>query len=150
MRLRLILLAVAAAAIGCGDDTADTTVQDLPGSVAGFDLAEGSVRENGVELTATYRDRNGGGVELRVLAFDSSAAASAELREEAERLLEAGFDSQDEQVARTGGRLVVMSRSPGVQARPPDFAYMWTDDNVFASTSGVGEAAGRLYNALPE
>ena len=148
---------------GCGEDdavqspgvgsrlpgaTPGTGGDDLPRAIARFDLDEDSVRVGGDEVTATYREASGATVRFRLLTFDSPAAASAALDRMAADRRAAGFLAQDEQVAESGGRLVVMSRSPGPEPRPPDFSYIWTDGNLLASTAGVGEAPGRLYNAF--
>ena len=43
----------------------------------------------------------------------------------------------------------MLFKSPGVQAVPPEFVFAWTSGELVAETRGTGDAAERLYVALP-
>ena len=168
MRPALALAAAAVVLLGaCGDDedggdepaakrqsppalVANTLGESMPRSAAQFELDEGSVQVSGTDVRATYSDPNGGTVKLHFDTLESPEEALELLdRVVSARQEQQDFRTEQEGESKSGGRLVVMSRSPGVQARPPDFAYLWTDGSVFAVLDGIGDAPGRLYEVLP-
>lgn len=159
---KLAVLASAAclsvALASCDDDSPDSTsVRELlEQDVDGFTLNEDSVRDATGDVgadadeavSATYSDASGGQVTLTLASFGSDDTAATYLEEVVDRRLDDGYEAAPEGEANAEGELVVLFKSPGVQARPPDFVYAWTSEALVGEAKGVGDAAQRFYEAF--
>ena len=134
---------------GCGGEEDDAgeggagpgAVPSLPSSAGEFERRQGNGR------SATYADRAGGTVRVTLTSTTSAEAAARRLRSEVARRRQVGWQRERAGGARGGGRLVVLLLSPGVQARPPERAYVWTVGGRVLTAEGVGDAPGRWYEA---
>ena len=150
---------VAVALVACGDEEDDATpVRELVEQEAGgFTLDEESLRdepptaepEPDEAVAAIYADPSGGQVSFALASLGSEEEAADYLDAVVAGRLDEGFEIERKDEAKDGGELVVLFKSPGVQAVPPEFVFAWTSGELVAETRGTGDAAERLYVALP-